>query len=55
MKLIVKVDSVRETRSGFQLQIKGLNIDVRKHLFRGLSNRITGGASAERQRMQRDG
>jgi len=43
MKLIVKVDSVRERRSGFQLQIKGMNIDVRKHLFRGLSNRITGG------------
>ena len=40
MKLIVKLDSVRE-RSGFQLQIKGLNIDVRKHLFRGLCNRIT--------------
>ena len=42
MKLIVRVESVRE-RSGFQLQIKGMNIDVRKHLFRGLSNRITEG------------
>ena len=29
--------------SGFKLQIKGVNIDVRKHLYGGLSNRITEG------------